>query len=237
MLKRFLAVDLLKEYCSLWWTIMLRPIYFFTRLKEEPWQDKPLTFLLLNAWVLGGAAALVIFIIQYIPIGATLVSGVSGIKFIIVLPILITLAFVFFLITFLILGGVFAAAFFMLFYFVAWLLHYTAIFLGGKGEINRIMQGVFYSSAATQVALLIFLLMLLPVYANMPFTLFRVGFNFVFFLAVLFMYGLWSVAVKRTYKIKRWQAFVAAILPFVALLLFAVIFDKIALLKLEPWIS
>jgi len=106
-------INELKNYFKTWWTIILRPIYFYTILKEENWKEKALSFLIITSWILALLAAIVAFVIQYIPIGSTLVSGVSGFKLIIVLPVLIALAAVFFAITFLILGGVFCFGFFI----------------------------------------------------------------------------------------------------------------------------
>ena len=134
----------MKNYIKTWWTIIFRPIYFYTKLKEEDWKENSLTFMLITTWILALAATLVIFIIQYIPIGSTLVEGVAGFRFVIVLPVLVALAFVFFIITFLILGGVLTLSFFALFFLIGVLLHYVYLFLGGKGSLNRMIQSSFY---------------------------------------------------------------------------------------------
>ena len=227
----------IRKYLKTWWTIVLRPIYFFTKLKEEDWQGGSLTFLLISSWALGLVATLVIYIIQYIPIGSTLVEGVSGAKFIIILPVLVTLAFVFFVITFLILGGLFSLAFFLMFYLVAYLLHYTYGFFGGKGSLNRMVQSSLYSSAVILFGLVIPLLMVLTKYAGLDFALFRYGFITIYSLILVFVYGLWAVGGRKTYGVAKWQAFLGAIVPVLALLIFGVLFDKIALPQLQPWIS
>jgi hypothetical protein len=224
-------------YAKNWWTIVLRPIYFYTKLKEEDWKEKALSFFLITSWILALAAALVIFVVQYWPIGSTLVEAISGFKFIIILPILITLSFVFILITFMILGGLFTVAFFIMFYLVGLLLHYVYLFMGGRGSLNRMIQSTFYSSAAFIGAILIFLLMILTRYAGLDFPLFRAGVNFIYFLILLYIYGLWAVAGRKTYGVPRWKAFAGALVPIIILLIFGVLFDKIALLKLQPWIT
>lgn len=224
-------------YLETWWTIIFRPIYFYTRLKEEDWKEKSLTFFLITSWILGLVATLVVYIVQYIPIGSTLVEGITGFRFIIILPVLITLAFVFFVITFLILGGLFTFAFFIMFYAVGALLHYAYLFLGGRGSLNRMIQSMLYSSAIILVGSLIFFLMILTKYAGLDFSLFRVGFNFIYFLILLYIYGLWAVAGRKTYGVPRWKAFVGAIVPVIILLIFGVLFDKIMLSKLQPWIT
>lgn len=230
-------IKTLKEYLDTWYAIIIRPIYFYTKLKEEKWQEQPLSFFLITAWVLALVAALVIFVIQYIPIGSTLVSGVSGLRFLIVLPVLIALAFVFYMITFLILGGVFTFAFFVMFMLVGWVLHYVYLFLGGKGHLNRMIQSSFYSSAAILIAVFSFLLMILTKYGGLDFILYRYGYNFIYFSIVLYMYGLWAVAGRKAYGVSRWKAFLGAVVPFIILLIFGFLFDKIALSRLQPWIG
>ncbi|MFH1683302.1 MAG: YIP1 family protein [Candidatus Margulisiibacteriota bacterium] len=225
------------DYCNTWWTIILRPIYFYTKLKEEDWKEKSLTFLLITSWLLALAATLVIFVIQYVPIGGTLVEGVIGIKFVIILPVLLTLAFVFFIITFLILGGLLTLSFFLMFYIMGYLLHYVYKLLGGKGSLNRMIQSSFYSSAVIAGGMLICLLMLLTRFAGLDFLLFRYGFNTIYFLMTLYVYGLWAVAGRKTYGVPKWKAFAGAIIPGLAMLIFGFLFDKIALSYLQPWIS
>ncbi|MFH1347835.1 MAG: YIP1 family protein [Candidatus Margulisiibacteriota bacterium] len=227
----------INDYFNTWWTIILRPIYFYTKLKEENWKEKSLTFLLITSWLLALGATLVIFIVQYVPIGSTLVEGVKGAKFIIVLPVLLTLAFVFFMITLLILGGLLTLSFFTIFYLMGYLLHYIYMLLGGKGSLNRMIQSSLYSSAVIAGGMLVFLLMILTKFAGLDFLLFRYGFNTIYFLMTLYVYGLWAVAGRKTYGVPKWKAFVGAIVPAAAMLIFGILFDKIALSRLQPWIS
>jgi len=227
----------IKWFLDIWWTVIIRPIYFYTKLKEEDWREKALTFFLINSWILAVVATLVIFIVQYVPIGSTLVEGLSGFKFVLILPVLLTLAFVFFLITVLILAGMFASAFFVLFYLAGYLLHYTYVILGGKGSLNRMLQSMFYSSAAITFGVIVLFLMILTGFGILDFSLFRVGLGFIYFLILLYIYGLWAVAGRKTYGVPRWKAFLGAVIPVIILLIFGIVFDKIALPKLEPWIS
>ena len=225
------------EYFKTWWTIIFRPIYFYSKLKGEEWREEPLTFLIITSWILSFFASLVIFLIQYVPIGGTLIDGVPAGKFIIILPVLVTLAFVFFLITFLILGGLFTCFFFVMFYLAAYVLHYTYLLLGGSGSLNQKIQKVFYSSAALLFSLMIFALMFLTKQTAFTFELFRYGFNFIYFLICLYVYGLWAVSGRKNYGVSKGRAFLGALAPLVVLLIFGLLFDKIALSRLEPWIS
>ncbi|MBU0671793.1 MAG: YIP1 family protein [Candidatus Margulisbacteria bacterium] len=227
----------IRNYFSTWWMVMLRPIYFYTKLKEADWKEQSLTFLLLTTWLLSFVATLVIFIVQYVPIGSTLVEGIEGLKFIIILPVLITLALVFFAITLLILGGLLTFAFFLMLYLIGILLNYVYLLLGGKGSLNRMIQSLFYSSAVILIGVAIFLLILLTKYAGLDYTLFRYGYNSIYYLLLLYMYGLWAVAGRKTYNVPKWKAFVGAAVPIIVMLIFGILFDKIALSRLQPWIT
>jgi hypothetical protein len=224
------------NYCKTWWMIIMQPILFYTKLKVEDWKEGALTFLLITSWLLGLAATVVIFVIHYIYIGGTLVAGMAGFKFILILPVLVTLAFVFFMITFLIMGGLFAMGLFFGFSLVGILLHYVYLFLAGKGKLNRMLQMMLYSSAAASSLLLAMFLMLLTRYAGLSFPLYRVGFNLIYYFTLLYLYGLWAIAGRKSYGVPKWKAFLGAIVPVVLLLIFGVIFDKIALPILQPWI-
>jgi hypothetical protein len=215
----------------------MRPIYFYAKLKEESWKEKSLTFLLLSSWIVAALITLAIFILQYIPIGATLVEGISGWKFPVILPVLITLALVFFVITFLILGGAMVVGFGAAFYLIGFVLHYVYLLLGGKGSLNRMVQSSFYSSAVVLVAVIPVLLSFLTKFGLLEFSLFRVGFDLIFVLTVVYVYGLWAVAGRKTYAVPRWKAFIGALLPVIGLLIFLVLFDKIGISKLEAWIT
>lgn len=224
-------------YLKQWWTIMLRPIYFFTKLKDENWQEEPLTFLLLTSWILAFFSSLLVFIIQYIPIGSTLLEKVVGLKTIIIIPTLVTLAFVFFMITFLIIGGVFTALLFIFTYFSAYLLHFVYTRMGAKGKLSRLLQCLCYACAPLLSLLLIVVLALLVKLAQLDFALFRVGYNFYYFLLMIYLYGMWAIVARKTYGVSKAKAFQGALVLFIALLIFGFIFDKIALCKIQPWIS
>lgn len=225
------------NYFSVWWTIMARPIYFYARLKEENWQEKSLTFLIFSAWILALAGTADIFVMHYVPIGATLVEGITGWKFVFILPVLITLALVFLAITAMILGGVMVAASGSAFYAIGFVLHQVYRLFGGSGSLNRMLQSAGYSSAVMLSGLLLALLALLTRFEWLSFPLFRVGFNLVYFLTLLFAYGLWAVMGRRNYSIPKWKAFAGALAPVIILLIFGWAFDKMALSKLEPWIT
>lgn len=230
-------VSSLTAYFKTWWTIMARPIYFYSRLKEESWKEASLTFLLQTAWIMAAVVTAAIFLIQYVPIGATLIEGIAGFKFIIILPVLVTLAFTFSAITLLIVGGLLVCVLGAGFCALGVVLHYTYLALGGKGSLNRMIQSSLYSSAIVMVGIFPALLAVLTRYHLLEFSLFRVGYNFIYAMIILFAYGLWAVAGRKVYNVPKWKAFTGALVPVILLLIFGFVFDKIGLRKLESWIA
>jgi hypothetical protein len=226
-----------KNYFQTWWLIIARPIYFYTKLKEANWREQSLTFLLVTAWLLAAAATLAIFIIQYIPIGSTLVQEVHGAKLILVLPVMVTLALVFFALTLLIVGGVLALGLGVGFYALGLVMHYTYIVLGGKGSLNRMVQSALYSSAIVLVGVFPVLFAMMTRYNLLDISLFRVGYNVVYGLTAIFIYGLWAVAGRKAYDLPKWKAWLGALVPVILLLIFGLAFDKIGIAKLESWIA
>jgi hypothetical protein len=226
----------LQNYFIEWWTIMARPIYFYTKLKETSWKEESLSFLLVTSWILAAVVTLAIFIVQYVPIGATLVEGTSGIKFLIILPVLVTLALVFWALTYLILGGVTVVVLCLVFYAIGFILHYVYLGLGGKGSLNRMAQSCFYSTAVVGAGFFPAAFAVLTRYRMLELSLFRVGYNLVYALTILFVYGLWAVAGRKAYGVPKWKAFAGALVPVIILLIFGFLFDKIALSKIETWI-
>lgn len=220
-----------------WFKVMLRPVYFFTRLKEENWQEEALTFLLILSWLTAFFATVVVFIVSYVPIGRYMVAGITGLKFIIILPIISVLAFNFFAITFLILAGIFVGGFFIAQTSCAVLLHFISIGWQGKGSLNRLLQSLLYGAAPYLAINLVLVLILFSKYTGLGYDLFKVGFNLIYYLTVLFVYGLWSIAVRKNYNLPKWKAFMVMLLPILGLLLFGIIFDKIALSKFALWVS
>jgi hypothetical protein len=227
----------LMEYFVEWWIIIARPILFYTRLKEESWQGKSLTFFIYSAWLLAFFASLAIFIIQFVPIGGTLVAGIVGLKFIIILPVLLTMAFAFFMITFLIVGGLLVIVFGAKFIALAFILHYIYRVLGGRSQVNRMIQSMLYSSAVVLFLCLPALFGIMTRYNLLELSLFKVGFNIVFVFLTVYVYGLWAVAGRKAYGVPRWKAFAGALAPALLMLIFLFIFDKIGVTKLESWIA
>jgi len=85
--------------------------------------------------------------------------------------------------------------------------------------------------------IIVFLLMIITKRGALSFELFRVGYNFFYFLMVLYVYGLWAIAVRKNYQVSRPLAFVGTLVPVLGLLIFGLIFDKIAFSKIGKFIT
>jgi hypothetical protein len=216
---------------------MLRPIYFYARLKEESWQKDATSFALITSWLIGFFTSVIIFILHYIPIGSTLVEKVAGYKLVIVMPVILMLALVFFLMTFMILSGLLVIGIFFAMLALGCFLHYVNIKMGGKGSLNRMLQDMLYSSAVLPMASLVMIFTFFTKYGGMDFSLFRAGYNFFYFLSLLYIYGLWAIAGRKVYGIPKWKAFAGAIVPLIVLLIFGLVFDKMMLPRLQSWVS
>ncbi|OGC12262.1 hypothetical protein A3K48_07395 [candidate division WOR-1 bacterium RIFOXYA12_FULL_52_29] len=230
-------INMLRWYWKTWWQVMARPIYFYVKLKEESWKEKAYSFFLVSAWLVAFAMTAAVFFFQYLPIGATLIEGISGYKLLVIMPVMLTLAFVFFLITFFILAGLLVVSLTAAFFALAYLLHYIYLVLGGRGNVERALQAVFYGSAFIVGAWLIVIIAFLTHFGFLSFELFRVGFNFIFVLLIVYAYGLLAVIGRRVYGVPKWKAFAGALVPFFLLLIFAFAFDKIGMERLKSWIT
>lgn len=228
---------MLSTYFGTWFTVMARPILFYARLKEEDWKEQSLTFLLIGSWLLAAVMAIGVFLIQFLPIGSTLVVKVSGWKLVLIAPVLLTLGGVFYFITLLIIGGLLVMVLGGAHYLLAVLLHGLGLLAGGTGRLNRMVQSSFYSSAIILAGIFPVALACLTRYGWLELALFRVGFNLVFGLTSLYAYGLWAVALRKNYGISKWRAFSAALVPALALLIFLFTFDKIGIERLDGWIA
>lgn len=216
---------------------MAKPIYFYVRLKEESWKEKAYSFFLVSAWLVAFAMTAGVFFFQYWPVGATLIEGISGYKLLVIMPVMLTLAFVFFLITFFILAGLLIVSLTAAFFVLSYVLHYIYSSLGGRGSVERTLQAVFYSSAFIVGAWLMMIIAFLTHFELLSFELFRVGFNFIFVLLIVYLYGLLAVIGRRIYGVPKWKAFAGALVPFFLLLIFAFLFDKIGMERLKSWIT
>ena len=226
-----------KFYGQILWDVILRPIYFYTVLPKGEWSDKPLTFAGMTAWILAAVMSIVIFFTQLWPIGATLFEKVSGWQYLIIFPVALLLAFMFFLITIMIVGGVLMALLLSLFYVLGVLIHVASHALGGRGDIFTAIKASFYSSAVLILGIFPILLIFLTKKGILDFTNFKIGYNMFYCFAVLYLYGIEAIISRKEYKVSKLKAFVAAILPVLLLIIIGLMISQLILPKMQPWLT
>lgn len=222
-----------KKYLETVYLIFLRPILFFTKLPSGNWKDEPVTFCALTGWIIGFFLSLVIFFNELLPVGLTLWVEVKGWKLILVSPIMVVLSCMFFIIIYSIVGGLLMAALLALFYILGYLLHLGGRLMGGKSELNLSVKDSLYSSTVSLLMVLPALMMIMAKRGILDFTNFKIGYNIVYSLFVLYLYGVMAIASRKTQGIDRWKAFVAALLPAAFLVLMGAAIGLVLLNKIQ----
>lgn len=228
---------MLRSYWKTLYQVLVQPIYFYTFMPAGEWSDKPITFAGVTAWILAALASLVVFFTQLAPIGATLFEKVSGYRMIIILPVAALLAFMFYLITVMIIGGVMMALVFALFYVLGLAIHASSYLMGGRGEALKSIKASLYSSASLLAMLFPILLIFLTKRGILDFTNFRIGYNMFYCFAVLYLYGLFAIISRKVYKVSKASAFIAALLPLLILILLGIIMSQLVLPEMQPWLT
>jgi hypothetical protein len=135
---------------------------------------------------------------------------------------------------FVILGG-FAMLFsFGAFFALGWVLHGVSKFFNGEKSAADMLQAVFYSSAVMLFFILTLFLAILANFGFLSFEIFRVGFDVVLYLSLLFVYGLWSIIIRKVGGHTKLRAFLLASIPFVVCLLAGIVFDLKGFDKIRP---
>lgn len=196
------------------------------------WKEEPLSFALVTGWIMAFTTTFIFFINSYLPTGLSLIEGIQGQKLIIVVPVLLVMGFAFFAMTMLILGGIMIGAILGLLLFCAATLDFLLILLGGKGNIFEVLKATLYTSAVMLAGLLNIFLMLPVKLKLMSFNDWINGERVVFYCACVYLYGLFSILGRKTHKVPKWKAFLAATIPFIVLVLVNVILSSKILPKL-----
>ncbi|KAF0134674.1 MAG: hypothetical protein FD145_505 [Candidatus Saganbacteria bacterium] len=226
-----------KKYYDAATMIFFRPILFFSKMPQGEWKDDAFNFCGMTSFLISFVVSLVVFINQLIPIGSTLWEGLSGIKMLMVLPIMVVLAFMFFIIIFSIVGGILMAVFFALFYAIGCLQFWAGKYLGGKGELNLLVKASLYSSAVFLIMILAALLALLSKRGIIDFTNFRIGYNIVYSFVILYLYGILAIAQRKVHGFEKWKAFSVAVLPIILMIIIGIVIDKAILPKVVNWVT
>ena len=196
--------ELISWYFDNWYKIMVRPIYFYSFLEKSSYKDKAFSFVLLSSGVLAFFASIAAFILVIYQLISPVLLGVSGIKTLVIMPVFILLCLSFFSIVFLVILSFMVAVSAVLFGAAGLFLHFSAVRFGFVGDIKEIVKASYYSSAVLIVFCLVSFLALSDRFnwLNLQGT-FGIGVNILMYGTILYLWGLWSIAVKKIYSMPR----------------------------------
>lgn len=207
-------------YFAQWWKIMVRPIYFYTFMEKGEWSDKSLSFLLFTSWILSFFITFVFFYTQIVNIIMyRFVEGITGLKFLLLMPVLFVFAVIFFVFFYLISGGLIAILFAAGFGAAAAVLNLIARIFGLAADMREMVKAAYYSSAASLFYLLIFVLGFAVKIKVLSSDNFLIGINLLMFLTSVYMWGLWSISFRKVYKVSKMKAVCATFIVFLLVVL------------------
>ncbi|MFH1710441.1 MAG: YIP1 family protein [bacterium] len=212
--------------------IIVQPILFYQDMPKGSWREGSLSFALVTGWIMAFSLTLVFFINNYMPTGLSLIEGIKGQKLIIVIPVLAVMALAFFVMTLLIIGGILIGALLGLMFCCAAVLNFLLILLGGKGNIFEVLKASLYASSVLLAGLMNIFLMIPVKYKLMAFSDWINGERVIFYCASVYLYGLFSILGRKTHKVPKWKAFLAATVLLIALVLGNVVLSAKILPKL-----
>jgi len=197
--------------------------------------EKALSFFGRNILILSFFSTLIVFLNQYIMLGSVLLEGISGSKFLIVLPVVIVLAFCFFAFTFLVIAGCFLALFGVLFYGIAALVHF--ILKTDKTTFMDALKLVFNSSSAILLEIITILLLIFVKKGVFTFSHFMLVYYIVSVITLGYFYRLLSHAATQLYSAPKTKVLTVTLIPILILLVVGVVFGLKVLPKLAPLIA
>lgn len=204
----------MKNYFETWWKIMIRPIYFFQKMDQKAWKEDALTFSLQTSVILSTILSLTIFFTRFFETLLPLFSDIRGIKLVIILPVAVVMFLVFYLMTFLIVIFLVQIFVFSAFYIIGVLLYFLATAgFRGKGDVSKSLKVSYYSTASLFFFLILILSVFLTKVKVLTFDQFVVEENIIFYLFCLYIWGLWSIGIKKVHVLPRWKAFLCAAFP------------------------
>ncbi len=215
--------------------VLFRPIYFFTTMEKGPLKDKPVTFLLLNCWVFSLLISAFLFMAAIYPMVSVVLTGINGPKLAIIIPLFAFFCFMFFAMVLIIAGPMIIAALFSLSLLLSLLLHYIAGKFGGVGKLSDMIRASFYCGAVIIPFSLMPVIAAAARYGLISRQNLNIGAGLLFTITIIYLWGLWSIAIRKIYGISRKKALSASfITAFLVILLQMALGPKIMTI-IERW--
>ncbi|MFH1760987.1 MAG: hypothetical protein ABIA63_07785 [bacterium] len=205
--------------------IILKPAEF-TKIKDDSlWHDQALIFSLVVSWMIAAFMTIAVFVIQFWPIVIYMVEKVKGTSFLIVSPVILVVILDFFVMTWVLLGGILMVLWFIGFFLLGVCMHYLFVLLGGKGEVFSAVKASFYSGAVLLFAVIPTILTVFVRFGLISGQVFVIVFYITYGFICLFLLYLWSNIGNKLYKLDNIKSYIGAFLPFMAVVLIGAIIN------------
>lgn len=227
---------MIKEYFKTWLLVISSPAVFFAGKENQEWFEEPLNFLGITALIFAFFATLIVFLNQYIPMGAVLIEGIKGVKLLFIFPVVVALAFAFFALTFLVMAGCMLAVFIAVFYGAAVLIYVPLRACTEKKVFFETVKASFYSSAAALIGIIPILLLYFVKKGIFTFSHFMLLYYIVLVVVLAYFYRLLGRAATRLYPVPKSKVLTVTLIPILILLTAGAFFGLKILPKLAPLI-
>lgn len=210
---------IMQKYFDNWYKIMVRPIYFYTFMEKGPVKEEALSFAMASGWILSFFFAVAAMFLVLGPMLFGLISHLVPAKIIMILPVFAALFVVFFAIVLLVAAAVTVTAILVLLACAGIILDQIAVFLKGKPARADMVKACLYSSAVILVFILDVCWLIMAKYGMLSFINFLIGTNVLIFLTIIFLWGLWSIALRKVYGFSKTKSISATLIVVLIMLL------------------
>ncbi|MFA5104612.1 MAG: hypothetical protein WC527_05510 [Candidatus Margulisiibacteriota bacterium] len=215
--------------------ILFRPIFFFTRMEQGPLKDKPVTFLLISCCIFSFLMSVFVFTATILPMVSVLIVGISGAKLAIIIPLFSFFCFIFFVMIYMIAGSVIMGLVFSFFYLISLLLNYAAGKFGETGDLQSMIKASFYSGAVLIPFSLVPVIAMATRYKALSQQNLEVGLNLLFVVLIFYLWGLWSIAMRKIYGLSKSKALLASFTAVFLVLLLQMTAGSKIIAIIERW--
>lgn len=208
------------EYIQDLFNVFFRPIYFYTFMDKGSIKDKPLKFLIISSWIFALSFSFFIFILLILPTFYGLIQNIPHYKLSIIIPLFIFFVTIFFVIIALALGPfviLFTLAITIIF---AIILDFLVKSISRNSNIKSMLKACFYNSSVLIIYSFIVFLSLFSVNKSIPVQYFHSGISFIIILSFIFLWGLWSISVRKIYGLSKEKSIGISFIVFILVVLF-----------------
>mgnify|MGYP000595607908 CR=1 FL=1 len=217
--------------------VLIRPIYFYTFMEKGPVQDKSFSFLLMTSWILAAGSTITIFVISIVPMIADMVTGMAWYKLLLIFPLFILFSSIFLFILWMVIAPIIIVISSAAGAIIAIILHYISEKFGGRGELKENIKSIYYSSGTFVVPVLLSSALVISGKQKiMPADNVLTGINLLIFLTLIYLWGMWSIAVRKIYSLSKKKSVIATLIVVFLVILLQIVIGNKLILKLERWL-